>query len=196
MVDYIRNERALLDRLRYEGIASLHFTFQDALSLYLGLELCPNGGWGLGGGWGGGSGPNYCDRLCSPWGWSSAIAEWWVLWVQEGGEQGAGMPLVGCCAYGAGALPQGWVGTELWLKGLGQGVLSLWHPGAGAVPSWWVCRSEIPPNPPDPTPSTHHGVGWWVSPHPLAPTTPTGSPSPAHLTSTPPLSALPHRGAI
>ena len=54
MVDYIRNERALLDRLRYEGIASLHFTFQDALSLYLGLELCPNGGWGLGGGVGGG----------------------------------------------------------------------------------------------------------------------------------------------
>ena len=43
MVEYIKNERQLLDQLRHEGIARLHFTFQDAFSLYLGLEHCPNG---------------------------------------------------------------------------------------------------------------------------------------------------------
>lgn len=43
VVEYIKNERQLLDQLRHEGIARLHFTFQDAFSLYLGLEHCPNG---------------------------------------------------------------------------------------------------------------------------------------------------------
>jgi serine/threonine protein kinase len=43
-VDYIRRERQILDSLQYDGIAKLHFTFQDAYSLYLGLEYCPNGG--------------------------------------------------------------------------------------------------------------------------------------------------------
>ena len=41
--DYISNERKLLDQLDYEGIVRLYFTFQDATSLYFGLELCPNG---------------------------------------------------------------------------------------------------------------------------------------------------------
>ena len=40
---YIRNERHLLDRLDDAGIVQLHFTFQDAANLYLGLDLCPNG---------------------------------------------------------------------------------------------------------------------------------------------------------
>jgi len=40
---YIRAERALLDQLAHPGIVRLHFTFQDAASLYLGLELCPKG---------------------------------------------------------------------------------------------------------------------------------------------------------
>lgn len=44
VVDYIRRERQILDSLQYDGIAKLHFTFQDAYSLYLGLEYCPNGG--------------------------------------------------------------------------------------------------------------------------------------------------------
>ena len=39
----IRTERALLDRLAHPGIVRLRFTFQDAASLYLGLDLCPNG---------------------------------------------------------------------------------------------------------------------------------------------------------
>lgn len=39
----IRNERNLLDRLDDAGIVQLHFTFQDAANLYLGLDLCPNG---------------------------------------------------------------------------------------------------------------------------------------------------------
>ena len=42
--EYISNERKLLDQFDYEGIVRLHFTFQDAASLYFGLELCPNGG--------------------------------------------------------------------------------------------------------------------------------------------------------
>ncbi|BDA45583.1 probable 3-phosphoinositide-dependent protein kinase 1 at N-terminal half [Coccomyxa sp. Obi] len=41
--DYISNERRLLDQFDYEGIVRLHFTFQDATSLYFGLELCSNG---------------------------------------------------------------------------------------------------------------------------------------------------------
>lgn len=40
---YIKNERFLLDKINYEGICDLHFTFQDQNSLYLGLELCQNG---------------------------------------------------------------------------------------------------------------------------------------------------------
>ncbi|EFN52977.1 hypothetical protein CHLNCDRAFT_36647 [Chlorella variabilis] len=43
VVDYIRKERQILDALQYDGIAKLYFTFQDAYSLYLGLEYCPNG---------------------------------------------------------------------------------------------------------------------------------------------------------
>ncbi len=43
VVEHVKRERALLDRLSYEGIVRLHFTFQDALSLYMGLEVCPNG---------------------------------------------------------------------------------------------------------------------------------------------------------
>ena len=42
-IKYIKNERFLLDRINYEGISDLYFTFQDQDSLYLGLELCPNG---------------------------------------------------------------------------------------------------------------------------------------------------------
>ena len=41
--NYIRAERALLDRLAHPGIVRLRFTFQDAASLYLGLDLCPSG---------------------------------------------------------------------------------------------------------------------------------------------------------
>lgn len=55
MVDYIRRERQILDTLQYDGIATLFFTFQDAYSLYMGLEYCPNGGW-LGKSWAGGTG--------------------------------------------------------------------------------------------------------------------------------------------
>jgi hypothetical protein len=33
----------LLDVLDYEGVIKLYFTFQDANSLYMGLELCENG---------------------------------------------------------------------------------------------------------------------------------------------------------
>lgn len=44
VVEYIKSERQILDALKgQEGIAQLHFTFQDAYSLYLGLEYCPNG---------------------------------------------------------------------------------------------------------------------------------------------------------
>ncbi|KAI3424807.1 hypothetical protein D9Q98_008193 [Chlorella vulgaris] len=43
VVDYIRRERQILDTLQYDGIATLFFTFQDAYSLYMGLEYCPNG---------------------------------------------------------------------------------------------------------------------------------------------------------
>lgn len=43
MVEYIRQERAILDALRHPGIARLLFTFQDKVSLYMGIEHCPNG---------------------------------------------------------------------------------------------------------------------------------------------------------
>eukprot|EP00884_Botryococcus_braunii_P014009 jgi/Botrbrau1/22609/Bobra.176_1s0039.1 len=42
-VDNIRRERALLDILDNPGVIKLYFTFQDAASLYLGLQLCENG---------------------------------------------------------------------------------------------------------------------------------------------------------
>ncbi len=41
--EYIKTERKLLDRLDSPWIVNLHFTFQDAHSLYFVLELCPNG---------------------------------------------------------------------------------------------------------------------------------------------------------
>ena len=45
MVESVKRERAILDRLGALGgwVAELQFTFQDALSLYLALEYCPNG---------------------------------------------------------------------------------------------------------------------------------------------------------
>lgn len=43
MIDHIKQERNVLDQCDYAGIARLYFTFQDEASLYLGLELCPNG---------------------------------------------------------------------------------------------------------------------------------------------------------
>ena len=44
---YLSNERKLLDRLENPGVVNLYFTFQDADSLYFGLELCPQGLWSL-----------------------------------------------------------------------------------------------------------------------------------------------------
>ena len=41
--EYVLVERKVLNALRDPGIVNLCFTFQDAHSLYLGLELCPNG---------------------------------------------------------------------------------------------------------------------------------------------------------
>ncbi len=55
MVEHVKRERALLDRLIDEGIVKLFFTFQDSRSLYMGLEVCPNGAW-VAGGPGGGEG--------------------------------------------------------------------------------------------------------------------------------------------
>jgi len=42
-VDQVRRERNVLNRIPDDSIATLHFTFQDALSLYFGLEYCPGG---------------------------------------------------------------------------------------------------------------------------------------------------------
>jgi 3-phosphoinositide dependent protein kinase-1 len=42
-VDYIKNERMLLDRLRHRGVVELFFTFQDEAQLYMGLQCCQNG---------------------------------------------------------------------------------------------------------------------------------------------------------
>jgi 3-phosphoinositide dependent protein kinase-1 len=42
-VDAVRRERNILDRIDDPGVVQLFFTFQDALSLYLGLEYCPGG---------------------------------------------------------------------------------------------------------------------------------------------------------
>lgn len=43
VVDQIRRERRLLASIEDDGIVKLYFTFQDPLSLYLGLEPCLNG---------------------------------------------------------------------------------------------------------------------------------------------------------
>lgn len=43
VIDYIKSERNILDKLQHDGIARLMFTFQDADSLYMGLEYCPGG---------------------------------------------------------------------------------------------------------------------------------------------------------
>lgn len=43
--EQVRTERNVLDRLDHAGVVQLLFTFQDAASLYLGLELCPEGTW-------------------------------------------------------------------------------------------------------------------------------------------------------
>mmetsp|Transcript_27778 Transcript_27778/g.82338 ORF Transcript_27778/g.82338 Transcript_27778/m.82338 type:complete len:382 (-) Transcript_27778:322-1467(-) len=43
MVEYIKNERIILDKLDNEGVIKLDFTFQDADSLFFGLEYCPGG---------------------------------------------------------------------------------------------------------------------------------------------------------
>ena len=41
--EYVLRERKILDALKDEGMVNLCFTFQDAHSLYLGLELCTKG---------------------------------------------------------------------------------------------------------------------------------------------------------
>jgi len=41
--EQVKNERDILDRMDHPGIAKLHYTFQDQHTLYLGIELCPNG---------------------------------------------------------------------------------------------------------------------------------------------------------
>lgn len=43
VVDRVLNERDVLSRLKLEGIVGLHFTAQDADSLYIGLEYCAGG---------------------------------------------------------------------------------------------------------------------------------------------------------
>lgn len=43
MVEYIKNERNILDKLDDPGIARLHFTFQDPDNLYMGMEYCAGG---------------------------------------------------------------------------------------------------------------------------------------------------------
>ncbi|KAL2642355.1 hypothetical protein R1flu_009942 [Riccia fluitans] len=42
-VQYVKMERLILDQLDHPGVTRLHFTFQDSLCLYLGMECC-NGG--------------------------------------------------------------------------------------------------------------------------------------------------------
>jgi serine/threonine protein kinase len=42
-VEYIKNERNLIDRLEHPGIVQLFFTFQDDTQLYMGLERCQHG---------------------------------------------------------------------------------------------------------------------------------------------------------
>ena len=43
VVYQVQRERDILSRLHIDGIVRLHFTFQDANSLYLALNYCPNG---------------------------------------------------------------------------------------------------------------------------------------------------------
>ena len=43
-VHRLKRERSILDRFTAPCVAQLYFTFQDEASVYLGLELCPNGG--------------------------------------------------------------------------------------------------------------------------------------------------------
>ncbi|KAG2439042.1 hypothetical protein HYH02_006570 [Chlamydomonas schloesseri] len=43
MVEYIKNERFILDKFDDAGIAKLHFTFQDPDNLYMGMEYCAGG---------------------------------------------------------------------------------------------------------------------------------------------------------
>lgn len=43
VVHQVQRERLLLSQLNYDGIIKLFFTFQNAHSLYLALEYCPNG---------------------------------------------------------------------------------------------------------------------------------------------------------
>lgn len=43
VVEYIKNERNILDKLDDPGIAKLHFTFQDPDNLYMGMEYCAGG---------------------------------------------------------------------------------------------------------------------------------------------------------
>jgi 3-phosphoinositide dependent protein kinase-1 len=43
VVHQVQRERSLLSQLDYDGIVKLFFTFQDAHSLYVALEYCPNG---------------------------------------------------------------------------------------------------------------------------------------------------------
>ncbi|GIL60087.1 hypothetical protein Vafri_14743 [Volvox africanus] len=43
VVEYIKNERFILDKLDDAGVAKLHFTFQDPDNLYMGMEYCAGG---------------------------------------------------------------------------------------------------------------------------------------------------------
>lgn len=43
MAHRVGRERNILDRCSCPAITTLYFTFQDDSSVYLGLELCPNG---------------------------------------------------------------------------------------------------------------------------------------------------------
>ncbi|GLC47419.1 hypothetical protein PLESTB_000543000 [Pleodorina starrii] len=43
VVEYIKNERFILDKLDDAGIAKLYFTFQDPDNLYMGMEYCAGG---------------------------------------------------------------------------------------------------------------------------------------------------------
>ncbi|KAH7296536.1 hypothetical protein KP509_26G027200 [Ceratopteris richardii] len=42
-LNYVKLERILLDQLDHPGVVQLHFTFQDAHYLYMGLECCEGG---------------------------------------------------------------------------------------------------------------------------------------------------------
>lgn len=80
VVDHVKRERALLDRLSDGGIVQLHFTFQDALSLYMGLEHCPNG---RGKRRGGGDG-----RVRRQQGGANGVEQWLADMKQRAGPRG------------------------------------------------------------------------------------------------------------